>query len=359
MSEYTREEILKLIEENGGPEGLDVSGRDLSGANLENMDLRGVVLGHYSPGLPRTNLQGARLVGVNLQGAKALRVDFRGATLYLANLREADLRWSDFTDTNLYAADLRGANLYRAKLYSADLWKANLEGADLYMALFDDRSHLSRQSIGESVLQEHSKQYCVFVERFIVPDSRHETKTHMADRYLKAKEVYLRLKNVFLANARYDDASWAHFKEQEMDKLASAPWRARANYGEAFSGDVIATFWQWLRFYLKHTAKWLLSWAADLSCGYGERPLRVVIWSVVILLVFPVLYRWSGGVVSKSGTMTWLDYFNYSLGAFTTIGFSQFEAATPVVQTLSSLEALLGISVLALLMFALGNRMSR
>jgi len=34
MSEYTREEILKLIEENGGPEGLDLSGKDLSGIDL-------------------------------------------------------------------------------------------------------------------------------------------------------------------------------------------------------------------------------------------------------------------------------------------------------------------------------------
>jgi len=34
MSVYTREEILKLIEENGGPEGLDLSGKDLSGIDL-------------------------------------------------------------------------------------------------------------------------------------------------------------------------------------------------------------------------------------------------------------------------------------------------------------------------------------
>ena len=34
MSEYTREEILKLIEENGGPEGLDLSEKDLSGIGL-------------------------------------------------------------------------------------------------------------------------------------------------------------------------------------------------------------------------------------------------------------------------------------------------------------------------------------
>jgi len=34
MNQHTREEILKLIEENGGTEGLDLSGKDLSGIDL-------------------------------------------------------------------------------------------------------------------------------------------------------------------------------------------------------------------------------------------------------------------------------------------------------------------------------------
>jgi hypothetical protein len=34
LSEYTREGILKLIEENGGAEGLGLSGKDLSGIDL-------------------------------------------------------------------------------------------------------------------------------------------------------------------------------------------------------------------------------------------------------------------------------------------------------------------------------------
>ena len=34
MSEYTREEILKLIEERGATEGLDLWGKDLSGIDL-------------------------------------------------------------------------------------------------------------------------------------------------------------------------------------------------------------------------------------------------------------------------------------------------------------------------------------
>ncbi len=39
--------------------------------------------------------------------------------------------------------------------------------------------------------------------------------------------------------------------------------------------------------------------------------------------------------------------------------FSRFETTGVIAETLASIEALLGISILALLMFALGNRISR
>jgi hypothetical protein len=41
LGEYTREEILKLIEENGGPEGLNLSDRDLFGADLSGPSIAG------------------------------------------------------------------------------------------------------------------------------------------------------------------------------------------------------------------------------------------------------------------------------------------------------------------------------
>ena len=34
MSEYTTQEVLKLIEENNGPDELDLSGKDMSGIDL-------------------------------------------------------------------------------------------------------------------------------------------------------------------------------------------------------------------------------------------------------------------------------------------------------------------------------------
>lgn len=97
-----------------------------------------------------------------------------------------------------------------------------------------------------------------------------------------------------------------------------------------------------------------------MSCGYGERPLNTIFLAFASLALFPILYRLVGGIVDDmDGVMTWLDYFNYSLATFTTIGFSQFTATTPLSQTISSLEALLGVSLLALLMFVLGNRISK
>jgi hypothetical protein len=62
------------------------------------------------------------------------------------------------------------------------------------------------------------------------------------------------------------------------------------------------------------------------------------IWARAILLLFPLLFYWSGGIVSEYDRVTWLDYFNYSLGAFTIMGFGQFQAVTPLAQTLTSLE---------------------
>ena len=107
MSEYAREEILELIEENGGPGGLDLS----QYANLQRADLSDA------------NLHGAYLSGANLQEA----------SLSGAALQEADLGYA-----NLQRADLRYANLQRAYLAGANLQGALLVGTNLHEAIYDD-----------------------------------------------------------------------------------------------------------------------------------------------------------------------------------------------------------------------------
>jgi uncharacterized protein YjbI with pentapeptide repeats len=75
----------------------------------------------------RANLSGADLSEANLH-----RANLRGADLYKADLHKANLHWADLRE-----ADLRGVNLSEAYLRGANLRGAFLCGADLSGADLD------------------------------------------------------------------------------------------------------------------------------------------------------------------------------------------------------------------------------
>jgi uncharacterized protein YjbI with pentapeptide repeats len=114
--------ILGAGEANAG--ALDLSRRDLAGANLEETRLAGI-------DLTGANLQGARLAGADLGGAR-----LAGANLEYANLDRAWLAGADLTAARLVAATLKGAVLDGAVLAGVHgegsaLTQAALSGADL------------------------------------------------------------------------------------------------------------------------------------------------------------------------------------------------------------------------------------
>src|SRR6266568_881934 len=129
----TRTAVVRLLQDVGSPEQLDVSGQNLRGINLMNCNLWGANLSQASAceaNLCGTNLSKADLHGADLRGTYLCWADLRGANLGEADLREVDLSWA-----NLCEADLRGANLDRAILYGAILGRA-----DLSWAYFDEES---------------------------------------------------------------------------------------------------------------------------------------------------------------------------------------------------------------------------
>jgi uncharacterized protein YjbI with pentapeptide repeats len=130
MSEYTREEILRMIEENGGPEGLDLSNTDLSGIDLGNHRI-GKELEEYRKLHSGKNpiWFSETTYGVNLSKVNLGRANLSNARLEGVNLREALLDYA-----NLQGAKLRDANLYMADLTSANLQETNLHGADFQWA---------------------------------------------------------------------------------------------------------------------------------------------------------------------------------------------------------------------------------
>lgn len=125
----TKIDVVRLLQEVGCPEQLDVSGQDVRGISLMNCNLRGANMSQAR--VCEANLCGAKLSkadlhGADLHGTYLCWADLRGANLSEADLRDADLSWAD-----LQEADLRGVHLDRATLYGASLGRADLRGAFL------------------------------------------------------------------------------------------------------------------------------------------------------------------------------------------------------------------------------------
>jgi uncharacterized protein YjbI with pentapeptide repeats len=424
MSEYTREEILKLIEENGGPEGLDLSGKDLSGIDLSREAIEAelkkvrektqgelpVWLSKETGGinLRRANLQGAKLVRANLQGVDwglaglketwLMGTNLQGSFLMGANLQGAGLWLANLQGANLSYADLQGANLSCAVLQGAKLWGANLQGANLSDAVLQGAklmgANLQEAKLEGAKTQEAYLQYShlekvdlfgveslegVYFCNAFLDDTRIKREQlggaigeEQEGRYHEAKEAYLGLKNNFAEIGRYSDESWAYVKERQMEKMCSAPWRARRFYGESQLEDVWdGALRQWKRlpvwhprvlwFYARHTLKWLSDWFVELLCDYGESLWRVLAWMVLVILGFAAYYQVSHAVVTSSqdaATSLW-DHLIFSLGAFTTLQPARLQAARPGIELLTTFQAIIGISLAGLLGFVAGNRIRR
>lgn len=365
----SRDEVLALISRRGGADGLDLSGYDLSGVNLSKLDLTGVIFGSLSvlrdsdptEASKAANLEGAwfersllrraNLARTNLRGARFYHADLRDATLFAADAEGADFRETNLTNADLYSASMRQCRLIGADLTGANLLLANLDGAEL-----------TADSLGAGLIQEDARSYREYAGRWYIQPAvgRAHAASHLPVRYAEAREIYLHLKNAFLSSGRYDDAGWAYFKERQAERRSFSPTTARAHYRDQVRSGKSPAAARWLAFHCRYLLRLAASLANELLTGYGERPLRVVFWSLVTVAIFPIFYWLSWGIATTSGSpIRWIDFFHYSLAAFSTIGFPDLVPVTDAAKTLTSIEALSGISALALLSYTLGKRIGR
>jgi uncharacterized protein YjbI with pentapeptide repeats len=119
---------------------LDLSGADLSKANLSLADLCGVILSQADvcgANLSDADLKGAKLDGANLSGANLVQAnlgwaDLSGANLSGANLIGATLNWAHLVQTDLSGADLQAVSLVNADLRGADLTGCRVYGVSAW-----------------------------------------------------------------------------------------------------------------------------------------------------------------------------------------------------------------------------------
>ncbi|MBN1871874.1 MAG: pentapeptide repeat-containing protein, partial [Candidatus Omnitrophica bacterium] len=175
----------------------------LSGESGENFILQKIVL--RDSDLIRVNLKGADLTQSDLTNTNFSYSDFSSANLIGSNLQGCDL-----TGSNLKSCDLTRANMKSVRLWHADLSHANIAEADLNESdlwncqLYESRLwHTGLKNIKSLTKQNFSKTILGFISREKIDEKG----------VMSAQESYLALKQYFIENGRYREASWASFKE--------------------------------------------------------------------------------------------------------------------------------------------------
>jgi len=313
-SPYTREDVLRLIEENGGKaEGLDLSKKWFeSGIHLEDIDLSKIILRN-------AHLREAHLTRANLQYANLAKCDLRGA-----HLEEADLRYAKLQEARLQGAQLQETNLARTRL----------EGVSLYDTEFSRDTRFVRVDWGDCIIGEEQKQ-----------------------QFIRAGDIYRYLKMWYTNAGSYDVAGAFFYREQEVNR-------------KSVQKDIVKLFKsskykECLQFLFKSRGGWnlLWSWAYRLSCGYGEKPWRVILWSALVLLGLAFIYFLFRGVSPYTlTTQAFWSSLYYSAVSFTALGYGSWFRPGSVsawAQGVGAVEAIIGVSLIALFLVTFTRKMRR
>ncbi len=345
--------------------GADLAGADLQGASLGEADLRGAMLEEAilrDAALRYAKLGDAVLENANLQGADLWGADLRAAVLTNANLRDVCLEEANLQSTDMVGADLQGAVLRRA-----DLRGANLRGVDLRGALLGD-ANLEGASLRDARLQEADLSHCnithIHLSGARLDGARLRSEQlggaigeELAGQFGEARRGYLVLERAFAELGDPDAVRWAYQRRRRMQKQEALE-RGRAARRR---GDWHAAVASYAEFVNDQLVEWL--------CDYGESIPRILASIAVLYLVFGVLYAVTGSVVreddSPAGvvrvmTRNPIDLAIFSLLAMTTgsIGI-RFLPRNDLALTLVGIHLFLGIALIGLLGFVLGNRIRR
>ncbi len=284
---------------------------EIDALNLSHLKLKSSSFSQAK--LSRCAFIGSDLSESNLIGANLTRCDFVGADLSSANLTRATL-----THSTLSFADLRGACLVESVSRDTDftgtlLWKVNLWNADISGA-----AHIKRKNF-----QDPSKPSDLERARLLETDA------------LVSLESYRSVKHYFNQKGLHEDAGWAAYRELTMERK---------------------------HFYKMKDSHYLPSLLMDILSGYTEKPNRVIISSIVMVLLFGLIYYLGAAVRPTLDThvpMGLWENIYFSFMTFTTVGFGDFVPQSFAwVRMLVCVEAFSGPFMAGLYIFTLTRRYS-
>ena len=293
----------------------------IEGINKDRSDVKDLLeerVKTFNP-IKNFNLSLANLENINLvnsghhEGYKLQDCDF-----YKANLSHAHCFKVDFSGSSLMKANFKGANLHFANFKNCNLLGTNFEHARLENVIWD-----------RDILQEKKAKITQNEEERI-------------DLYQQSEEIYRNLRRTCESDGLFETAGWFFQKEMKM----------RRKQMPLFS------------------AKRFISKLVEFSCGYGERPLRIVILSAMVILLFTCIFFITGLTYSdeiiqvsynasiKENTTDLLNALYFSVVTFTTLGYGDI-LPIGISKLFAGIEALLGGFILALFVVVFVKKMTR
>lgn len=267
--------------------------------------------------LQRANLENINMVHYGYNDG----YNMRGADLYRANLANAHLFHIDLTDASLMKANLYGANLHCANLTNCNLLGVNLE-----------KAKIDNVTWGDPIMQERK-----------AFEAKEEGDTEsMLDYFEQSEEIYRNLRRESEVRGLFELAG--HFFQKEMTMR---------------------------RYQFKmYSAKRIFSKLVDVFTGYGEKPLRIVALSLIVIGTFSTIYFGLGisgadrvigwnpeqSIVQNFGDFLTCLYF--SVVTFTTLGYGDL---TPIgyARPMAAIEAFCGSFTIALFVVVFVKKMTR
>ncbi|EMA29809.1 pentapeptide repeat-containing protein [Haloarcula japonica] len=157
----------------------------------------------------------------------------------------------------------------------------------------------------------------------------------------RLENLYLRAKNG--ANEIGDSRAASEFFTREMDYVRRGHWRRMVETASPVTA-------------LKSAGKWISNVSLKVSCGYGERPLRPVFFSLIVILLFSGVYAAFDAPITYTKP---LGFVIFSIVSFVSIILGLPEAAGTLLSFVIAVEAFIGGFTIALFVFTLTRSISR
>ncbi len=364
----------------------DFTEAKLDRANLSMADAR-------EANFDSVSLREAKLIAANLEKANFAYADLEGADLSLAylqdsyftsaSLKRANLTRTHLENTDLYEADLNDANLFAAHLDGAALKRASLRKANLSAAVLRQaylkhadlsganlqEAYLLESNIEDADLREADLTDCHFRSAKLSAITNDGTKFGQSDNGMKKSPYpkrfsdwlflpYSRLTKVERDNVNPTDAR-AQSHQVRMLFRDNGLFSKAAVYSEQ------ENYWKTRQYRIEEKWRRYLGRLIffERFMGYGERPFRVVLTGLMMIVAFGFFFLASGIVMdgriinySSIGGIPalyqvlhdlWLSIL-FSIQCFTTLGLLVIRPANELSLTLASIEGLLGFFIIAL-----------